>query len=105
MLRPPNIDFGDLPFDSVICNKQWMFDDTPECLATFLEMFNDIPQNVWRDSPKYNISLIPHVPRISFTVPVFLVLYIAGWSRWRNQQQFLIKKPTNPNQQLKINGY
>ena len=40
-------------------------------------MFGDIPWNVWRHSPEYNIPPIPRVPRIPFPVPVFLVLYIA----------------------------
>ena len=56
-----------------------MFHDTPgniwrhstECLATFTGMFEDTPQDVWRHSPEYDI---PHVPRIPFPVPVFLVL-------------------------------
>ena len=41
------------------------------------KMFGDIPRNVWRHSPEYNIPPIPRVPRIPFPVPVFLVLYIA----------------------------
>ena len=41
-------------------------------------MFEDIPRNIWRYSPEYRIPPIPHVPRIPFAVPVFLVLYIAG---------------------------
>ena len=48
-----------------------------EYLATFTEMFEDIPWNVWGHSPEYSIPPIPRVPRISFPVPVFLVLYIA----------------------------
>ena len=40
-------------------------------------MFEDIPRNVWRYSPEYNIPPIPRVPRIPFPVPVFLVLYMA----------------------------
>ena len=40
-------------------------------------MFCDIPRNVWRHSPEYNILPILHVPHIPFPVPVFLVLYIA----------------------------
>ena len=51
----------------------------PECLRTFPRMFGDIPRNVWRHTPEYNISPIPRVPRIPFLVPVFLVLYIAGY--------------------------
>ena len=41
-------------------------------------MFEDIPRNVWRPSPEYNIPPIPRVPRIPFPVPVFLFLYIPG---------------------------
>ena len=49
-----------------------------ECPETFWGMFsNIIPRNVWRHSSEYNISPISRVPRIPFTVPVFLVLYIA----------------------------
>ena len=40
-------------------------------------MFYDIPRNIWRHSPEYNISPIPCVLRIPFPVPVFLFLYIA----------------------------
>ena len=40
-----------------------MFEDIPE-------MFNDIPRNIY-------IPPTPRVPRISFPVPLFLVLYIA----------------------------
>ena len=40
-------------------------------------MFEYIPRNIWRHSPEYNIPLIPRVPRIPFSVPVFLVLYKA----------------------------
>ena len=49
-------------------------------------MFGDIPRRVWENSPKYNIPPppppppprpIPRVPGIPFSVPVFLVLYIA----------------------------
>ena len=43
----------------------------------FPGMFADIPRNIWRHSPEYNIPPIPRVPRIPFPVPVFLVLYIA----------------------------
>ena len=39
--------------------------------------FEGIPRNVWQHYPEYNIPPIPRVPRIPFTVPVFLVLYIA----------------------------
>ena len=39
-------------------------------------MFDDIPQNIWRHSPEYNIPPIPRVPRIPFPIPL-LVLYIA----------------------------
>ena len=49
-----------------------------ECSQTlFPGMFGDIPRNVWGHSSEYNISPISRVPRIPFTVPVFLVLYIA----------------------------
>ena len=44
-------------------------------------MFYDIPRNVWRHSPEYNILPIPRVPRIPFPVPVFLFLYIANEKR------------------------
>ena len=68
-----------------------MFEDIPE-------IFGNIPRNVWRHFPEYlghsseyfttfpgmfgdipqNITFpIPHVPRISFQVPIFLVLYIT----------------------------
>ena len=71
---------------------------SPECLRTFPDIFGNIPRNVWRHSPEYlghssecfttfpgmfgniprNIKFpIPHVPRISFRVPIFLVLYIT----------------------------
>ena len=40
-------------------------------------MFEDIPRNIWRHSPEYNITPIPCIPRIPFLVPVFLVSYIA----------------------------
>ena len=50
---------------------------SPECLATFHGMFGDITQNVWQRSPKYNIPPIPRVSPIPFSVPVFLVLYLA----------------------------
>ena len=52
----------------------------PECLGSFPGMFEDIPWNVWRHSPEYNIPPIPHVPRTPFTIPVFLVLYIANFT-------------------------
>ena len=61
--------FGDIP------RNIWRH--SPECLVTFPQMFEDIPRNVWQHSLEYNISPIPHVPRIPFPVPVFLVLYIA----------------------------
>ena len=61
--------FGDIP------RNIWRH--SPECLVTFPRMFEDIPRNVWQHSLEYNISPIPHVPRIPFPVPVFLVLYIA----------------------------
>ena len=44
----------------------------------FSGFFEDIPRNVWRYSPEYNIPPIPRVPRIPFPIPVFLILYIAG---------------------------
>ena len=40
-------------------------------------MFEDIPQRVWQYSPEFNVSRIPCVPRIPFSVLVFPVLYIA----------------------------
>ena len=83
-------------FDNIPRNI-WRY--SPECLRTFPGMFGDIPRNVWlhssecltifsgmfeyisrnvgRHSLEYNIPPIPRVPRISFPVPVFLVLYIA----------------------------
>ena len=50
-----------------------------EYLATFPGMLSNIPQNVWRHSPEYNIPPlpIPRLPGIPFSVPVFLVLYIS----------------------------
>ena len=39
MLKPPTTDFESVPFDSVICNQQ--------------RMFEDIPRNVWQDSPDF----------------------------------------------------
>ena len=53
------------------------FSTFPECLRTFLEMFEGILCNVCGHSPRYKIPSIPHVPRILFPVPVFLFLYIA----------------------------
>ena len=59
------------------CVTMNIWGHSPECLATFPRMFEDIPQNIWRHSSECNIPLIPHVPRIPLPVPVFLVLYIA----------------------------
>ena len=66
--------FGDTP------RNVWRH--SPECLAIFPGMFEDISRNVWRHSLEYNILPIPHVPRIPFPVPVFLVLYIAASFWW-----------------------
>ena len=60
MLGPPTVDFENLPFDNVICNKQWMFNNiprnvrrySPQCLRIFLGMFEDIPWNARRRSPE-----------------------------------------------------
>ena len=84
MLKPPTIDFESLPFDSVICNEQSMFGHIPrnvygyfsECLATIPGMFGDIPLDVSRHSPEYNIPPIPRAPHIPFPVLVLVVLYI-----------------------------
>ena len=61
--------FGDIP------RNIWRH--SPECFVTFPGMFSNILRNVWQHSPEYNIPPIPRVPRIPFSVPVFLVLYIA----------------------------
>ena len=81
MLRYTVVEFESQPlwafreiFDDI---PQNVWQHSPEYLSTFIGMFVDIPQNVWRHSPEYNIPPIPRVPRISFPVPVFLVLYIA----------------------------
>ena len=78
--------FGDIP------RNVWRH--SPECLRTFLGMFEGIPrnvwwtfpgifgdvaQNVWQHFPEYNFPPIPRVPRIPFSVSVFLVLYIADF--------------------------
>ena len=60
MLGPPTVDFESLPFDNVICNKQWMFNDiprnvswnSPQCFRIFLGMFEDIPWNARQHSPE-----------------------------------------------------
>ena len=63
----------------------------PECLATFPQIIEDIPRNVYQhfpeflvtfagkfgDIPRTNIPPIYRVPRIPFSIPAFLVLYIA----------------------------
>ena len=58
-----------------ISRNVWRY--SPECWKRFLGKFEYIPRNIWRHSPEYNIPLIPRVPRIPFSVPVFLVLYKA----------------------------
>ena len=57
-------------------------------------MFNNIPQNVWRDSLEYNIPPISSVPRIQFPVSVFLVLDIALTELKTNVNLKQIKLPT-----------
>ena len=65
--------FGDIPqmFSNIPCNVSG---HSPEYLGIFPEIFEDIPRNVWRHSLEYNILSISHVSRISFRVPIFLVL-------------------------------
>ena len=58
-----------------ISRNVWRY--SPECWKRFLGKFEYILRNIWRHSPEYNIPLIPRVPRIPFSVPVFLVLYKA----------------------------
>ena len=62
-----------------------------ESLATFPQIIEDIPRNVYQhfpeclvtfagkfgDIPRTNIPPIYRVPRIPFSIPAFLVLYIA----------------------------
>ena len=65
-------------------------------------MFGDIPWNVWRHSPEYNIPPIPLVPRIPFPVPVLLVLYIAFdmFSRSIQTEIKYVKKSSKNNRKI-----
>ena len=58
----------------------------PECLATFPQIIEDIPRNVYQHFPEFLVTFarkfgdippIYRVPRIPFSIPAFLVLYIA----------------------------
>ena len=96
MLRRPTVELESQPVVGVPQNLWWyspeclatfpgMFEDIPrniwryssEYLRTFRGMFGDIPRNTWRHSPEYNIPPIPRFPLIPFPVTVFLIIYIA----------------------------
>ena len=90
MLRRPSDDFETYPLTALLVINSEYLRAFPGLFERFPRMFGNIPRNVWLLSPEYSIPPIPCVHRISFPIPVFLVLYIAEYVGKKSANVFIL---------------